>query len=597
VARLAPLPIRFTSRRIVNKSYNSIKKAPKFVKFRRFLGFFGDFDPPPHHRICKLTPSPPSAATPRQAHKGLATPLKEGNLKISFLKFTFTTQNGEHAMRQLIVRAGSACPLFAKLAALVLALAFTFGCSSDDNPSNNQPNINSGSEISSPSGGGSGSGNGDGSSSPSSNGNGSGGSSSSSGGSNGSSSSSSGSIGSSSSSNGNTGFSSSSLGQSSSAVLKECDAIFNPDNKFCYDGNVYDKCGGKVYSPASEICQYGQVTTAKCNNGDSYNPLTQSCCGSIAILSNSTTERCTNGVAEAKCGSIWYKQTTQFCYNDIVYDKCNGINNYNPSTQGCVNGKIVETKCGSGWYDQATHFCVDNSIYAKCDGMVYPPATHICQNGVATPAKCNGESYNPLTQFCSNGTVKTYGSVTYQSQTYKTTVIGTQTWMAENLNYNATGSKCYDNNEANCAIYGRLYNWATAMKLSANCNTSTCSSQITTKHQGICPNDWHIPNDAEWTTLINFVGSNAETKLKATSGWNDHGSSNGTNDYGFAALPGGSGYSNNGSFYYDAFSAWWSASEYNGANAYCSDRISCDPSSFRGFISKNILFSVRCVKD
>jgi len=545
----------------------------------------------------------------------------------------------------------------AYLAALVLALAFTFGCSSDDNPSNNQPNINSGSEISSSSGGGgSGSSSGNsggalsssgGNSSPATGGSSSSGSLSSSGGNSGSSSSgsigssssSNGNTGSSSSSNGNTGFSSSSLGQSSSAVLKECDAIFNPDNKFCYDGNVYDKCGGKVYSPASEICQYGQVTTAKCNNGDSYNPLTQSCCGSIAILSNSTTERCTNGVAEAKCGSIWYKQTTQFCYNDVVYDKCNGINNYNPLTQGCVNNKIVETKCGNSWYDQAIQFCVDNKLYDKCDGMVYPPATHICVNNLATPAKCNGESYNPLTQFChnniiyakcngenynpfaqycENGTAKNRDFIdTRDNKKYKFTIIGTQTWMAENLNYNASGSRCCgeagpsnllsDKNTTTCDTYGRLYDWTTAMDLSSSCNNSICASQISTKHKGICPSGWHIPSDAEWTTLIDFVGGSntAGTKLKATNGWNTNSNYKaGTDDFGFTALPGGYGGppangNSFGFFYSVGYSGhWWSSSESGTNNAYRRYITYEDEKVFRNDSYKNnSLYSVRCVKD
>jgi len=103
------------------------------------------------------------------------------------------------------------------------------------------------------------------------------------------------------------------------------------------------------------------------------------------------------------------------------------------------------------------------------------------------------------------------------SKTYKYVVIGTKTWMADNLNYATEGSLCYDATEANCTTYGRLYAWSTA--------------------KTACPSGWHLPDDAEWTTLINFVGTAAGKKLKSISGWNSNG--NGTDDYGFSALPGG----------------------------------------------------------
>jgi len=125
-----------------------------------------------------------------------------------------------------------------------------------------------------------------------------------------------------------------------------------------------------------------------------------------------------------------------------------------------------------------------------------------------------------------------------------------QTWMAENLKYNATGSKCVDGailidgNTTTCDTYGRLYNWATAMVS--------------------CPSGWHLPSNVEWNTLITEVGgvSTAKTKLKATSGW-DNGT-NGTDDYGFSALPGrGECYPNS----YD-IGVWWSSTENNTENAY-----------------------------
>jgi len=115
------------------------------------------------------------------------------------------------------------------------------------------------------------------------------------------------------------------------------------------------------------------------------------------------------------------------------------------------------------------------------------------------------------------GNTIAYGSLEYGGQTYKTVKIGTQTWMAENLNYNANGSKCYDDDPANCVKYGRLYNLATA--------------------KTVCPPNWRLPSDEDWDILIQTVGGSsiAGIKLKATSGW----TVNGENTYGFSALPGG----------------------------------------------------------
>jgi hypothetical protein len=126
-----------------------------------------------------------------------------------------------------------------------------------------------------------------------------------------------------------------------------------------------------------------------------------------------------------------------------------------------------------------------------------------------------------------------YGSpVTYGGETYQTIVLGSQTWMARNLNYNASGSVCYNNQYTNCEKYGRLYDWATAMALPSDCNSSSCSSQIGTKHKGICPSGWHIPSDVEWGStygeglsgylsyMCNYEGvCDGVSGLIATSGW------------------------------------------------------------------------------
>jgi uncharacterized protein (TIGR02145 family) len=113
--------------------------------------------------------------------------------------------------------------------------------------------------------------------------------------------------------------------------------------------------------------------------------------------------------------------------------------------------------------------------------------------------------------------------------------------MAENLAYKPSSGNywAYDNNQSNVAKYGYLYDWQTA------CN--------------VCPTGWHLPSDTEWTQLTEFVGGKVGTKLKAKSGWSRNG--NGTDDYGFYALPGGARDGWYGSFYsIGLYSTWWSSS-------------------------------------
>ncbi|MCL2260558.1 MAG: fibrobacter succinogenes major paralogous domain-containing protein [Fibromonadales bacterium] len=160
---------------------------------------------------------------------------------------------------------------------------------------------------------------------------------------------------------------------------------------------------------------------------------------------------------------------------------------------------------------------------------------------------------------------------------YKTVKIGSQIWMAENLNYEASDSKCYDNKPENCAKYGRLYNWQTA-------NTA-------------CPKGWHLPSKAEWAALTSAVGG-AKTeglKLKAKSGWKSNG--NGTDDFGFSALPGGNGYSDGYFNNVGNYGNWWSSSEYNSDNVYYRSIYYILEIAGWDYSSKSFLLSVRCLQD
>jgi len=222
------------------------------------------------------------------------------------------------------------------------------------------------------------------------------------------------------------------------------------------------------------------------------------------------------------------------------------------------------------------------------------PAGGIYSN-ISVTADCGTSS--DLTANCS-GTL----------QVYKTVIIGgTQRWMAENLNYNATGSKCYGDNtggdsQGNCVKYGRLYNWATTMNLPSSCNSNNCSSQMQTKHRGVCPAGWHIPSIAEWETMRASIGGleTAGKKLKATSGWNNNGSisGNGTDDYGFSALPGGRGNSN-GSFSTVGNSGyWWSTSQHSqNSYAYYWQIHYDQATATSNYTTKDVMKSVRCLKD
>ncbi len=106
--------------------------------------------------------------------------------------------------------------------------------------------------------------------------------------------------------------------------------------------------------------------------------------------------------------------------------------------------------------------------------------------------------------------------------------------MAQNLNYATAGSITNDNDPQYAAKYGRLYHWSELME-GASSSTANPSGV-----RGICPKEWHIPSQAEFDQLINFLGGPAVAggAMKSLTGW-DSPNNNATNSSGFSALPGG----------------------------------------------------------
>lgn len=180
-----------------------------------------------------------------------------------------------------------------------------------------------------------------------------------------------------------------------------------------------------------------------------------------------------------------------------------------------------------------------------------------------------------------------YGTLTDErdGQTYKTVKIGTQTWMAKNLNYAYlqptaeldSSSFCYRDSVSYCEKYGRLYSWDVAIN--------------------ICPDGWHLPDTTEWNTLFAAVGgsSTAGKMLKSTSGWKNSG--NGTDAYSFAVLP--AGYGDNGKTYdFEGSDAdFWSSTEDDSGSAYDVLMNYHDDVAYLFNLGKRQAFSVRCVKD
>ena len=163
-------------------------------------------------------------------------------------------------------------------------------------------------------------------------------------------------------------------------------------------------------------------------------------------------------------------------------------------------------------------------------------------------------------------------------QAYKTVKIGDQWWMAENLNFRTDSSFCFDHEERNCTMYGRLYTWAAA--------------------SSACPSGWHLPSVTEFENLFTAVGgsSTGGLKLKATSSWYDGG--NGTDDFGFSAISTGiMDYDMNYHFREGNNAFFWSSSENDPNNALFMsllyDKDIADLSSH----FKSFGVAVRCIKD
>jgi uncharacterized protein (TIGR02145 family) len=186
---------------------------------------------------------------------------------------------------------------------------------------------------------------------------------------------------------------------------------------------------------------------------------------------------------------------------------------------------------------------------------------------------------------------------------YPVVEIGNQCWTKENLKTSkfADGSVIpnttnndtwanltspawcnYENNAGNDAIYGKLYNWYTVAD-----------------PRNVCPTGWHVPTDADWTVLTDYLGGEtvAGGKMKTTSGWQSPNTS-ATNESGFSGLPGGYRFYYDGSFsFVGYYGFWWSSSESSTASAWSRDLVYAYGNADRTYFNKQNGLAVRCLRD
>lgn len=405
--------------------------------------------------------------------------------------------------------------------------------------------------------------------------------------------------------------------------------VYSSDTAFCHNETIYSLCNGSSFDPATQKCESDTLKTKcgenyytasklkKCEDGVAYglcsymrnhkratNPyildqqrcnsgIFDDCNGQSYNIENYT---CEDGELIAICGGEKYDAAKQFCVSDKLRDLCGG-EEYELSSQFCNEGTILD-KCGNSRYDPSTQFCHSGTLYTKCSGDEYNPATQSCVQDTIH-ATCGTTDYNTKKQMCDSR----------DNRLYKITTIGSQTWMAENLNTTeitySQYSYCYDDKEENCDKYGRLYYWSTAVdKEIHQCGYEKDCNLPDGNIQGICPEGWHLPSRDEWETLLDVVQcSDWETdqynnkscvgsSVLKSEEWD-----NSSDNYDFSVIAAGLR-DNSWTFRYkDEKAHFWASTEYNENWGVAISITNFNNKVGIDHMVKDEALSIRCIKD
>ena len=263
----------------------------------------------------------------------------------------------------------------------------------------------------------------------------------------------------------------------------------------------------------------------------------------------------------------------------------------------------------------------DNSamldVKSDTSGVLIPRMTQIQRDAINSPATglliyqtdetpgyyyYNGTNWIGITG-TGEGAISNSTCIDYDGNAYPTFTIGYQVWMAENLRVThyrngdtipnvtdggawsalTTSAYCwYDNDQTTNEKYGALYNWYAVDDSS-----------------GLCPEGWHVPTHAEWTTLTTYLGgtSVAGGKMKSNSELWSSPNTDASNISNFSGLPGGVHNSNGAFFNVGSYGYWWYSTEYPSSNAYYSNLGYGFGYVYVANANKREGFSVRCLRD
>ncbi|MFA4907162.1 MAG: FISUMP domain-containing protein [archaeon] len=375
------------------------------------------------------------------------------------------------------------------------------------------------------------------------------------------------------------------------------------------------KCGGEVYSDggsaviARGVCwstdQNPTVSDSKTTDGTGTGSFTSEITGLTAGTDYYVCTYATNSIGTGHGG------VKSFRTDDIPSVTTSEVSEITTTTAKCggevtSDGGSAVTSRGVCWSTDQNPTVSDSkttdgtgtgSFTSEITGLTAETEYYVC----AYATNNVGTGYGSVMSFT---TIQT-GTVTdIDGNTYQTVKIGNQWWMAENLKVThyrngeaipnvtdntawtglTSGAYCdYDNNATNADTYGRLYNWY-AVDDSRN----------------IAPTGWHVPTDAEWQTLVDYLGGDAvaggKMKEMGTTHWYSP-NTGATNESGFSALPGGCRGDSGTDYDVGHHGTWWSATERDSDSAWYRSLSYNNSDVYRYYYREQNGFSVRCVGD